>query len=1126
MKNKLKKYLPIISIIVGSILFLSILSYIGFKSDNIQQTSNEKVTKMQYVLVNEDKGTLFEGRKYSLGTDFVTLINQDTANRWETTTRDIASRGVADGQFDAQIIIPQDFSERLLSLQSINPEKALVEYQVREGQNEITNQAIQVKVNDILKDFNQRIVQMYFSSIVGNLSEAQQNVNQMVGLETNHKNNLEKTIYLPFKEVPTNFSSVIDTASILDEDNKMFTSEQKAFVQSVKQLMESNNTGLEANSQATEEVQKSVNDYADEGNKKLETSIKQFNEQFELQKEQLENQWQSDLKGYKAQYDGFDDSIKNQLGLFLTKGSEESKDSGVYANFLTNAFAFKETQTKRIEELTGEIKELEKQVTELTTLKEDVAEKYYNDRNANPETAEEDQVKLAISKLISPLDKDSEIKEDGEYLTAVKNELQKLQEQALPSSTDFPILLAKLVGDGLLTPSESDKLSASYNLVTHYDPTLTVGNGNQFNILSTVPKEDISTNFNVTNTVNIDLKRASQSLQFGHIVNTGSGDRVEVINMETIRGSLEREILRNLSGSDYTATVSNDGTQLTIAIILKDTESTEPPKAPVNSHMSYTFESQIQWTYPNDPSDHNEYYQCNYFWKLNNAITSSGQLAAYIDKDQPLKQDLPELFSLFTTLTSVAEKLTTIYADPIQQDVVSFADYVTSNPDKSFNELATPNSVYWLYDNVTDTKKVSQISESLYKNYRANGDSLYHNIVEQINKLNATIGTNTDKNEGETMTLYGTLNLMTVPDMMLQEASILGEWFDKASQEIDGTYNSWKETERVAAESVITDTNAHPDKNDTAAINSTTENLVKSIQTLASSSRETAKATEESAAQVKDVAPIIQTLKESTNKVQTDANGILTNLDKTVTEVDEKTNDNAKYAETFDKVLSNTRNGGSDNSTVFNFLSNPIQEKGDFGKTRQNSLIPYYATIIAAFIIILVATAMQKYMKRRKVSKTDLLMNPSRAWYNTSNVMVILLSSVALSIAFALNLSLVVGMNAKLAWFSYAFLVLLAGLLLTLGCMRQFRLLTLYLSGAILGLFFMLTPLLGVATKTGTFANILYRVSPLQNIQNGFTALLNGASIGWVSYLILVILALSGILLNFWVKPEDKKVKA
>jgi type VII secretion EsaA-like protein len=1123
-KNKLKKYLPIISITIGSILFLSILSYIGFKSDNIQKTSNEKITKMQYVLVNEDKGTFFEGKKYALGNDFVTLINQDTANRWETTTRDIASRGVADGQFDAQIIIPQDFSERLLSLQSMNPEKALVEYQVREGQNEITNQAIQGKVNDILKDFNQRIVQMYFSSIVGNLSEAQQNVNQIVGLEIDHKDNLEKTIYLPFKEVPTNFSSVIDTASILDEENKMFTSEQQAFVESVKQLMDSNNSGLEANSQTTEEVQKSVDDYADEANEKLETSIKQFNEQFELQKEQLENQWQNDLKGYKSQYDSFDDSIKNQFGLFFTKGSEEANDTGVYADFLKNAYAFKETQSNRIEELSNEIKELEKQVADLTVLKEDVAEKYYNDRSADPATATEDQVKLAISKLVSPVDKESEIKEDGAYLTSVRNELTQLQNSALPSSTDFPILLDTLLNNGLLSQGASDKLSAAYTIVTHYDPALT-GNGNQFNILSTTPKQDISSVFTTTNTVEINLTPGTNRyLQFSHTFGPESSGTVEVTNLEIIRGDLERKIIANLSGSDYTATVTNEGTQLNIAIIPKNTGSSGPVKAPAQSQMSYTFDSEITWTYPNDYSS-NEYVQCHYSWTSNRSKTS-GQLAAYIDKDQPLKQDLAELFNLFTTLTSTAEKLTTIYADPSQQDVISFAENISNHPDKSFNELATPDSVYWLYDNVTDSKKVSQISDSLYENYRENGTSLYNDIVEQINKLNATIGTSTDKNEDGTMTLYGTLNLMNVPDMMLQDASVLGSWFDNANQEIEKTYSSWNETERVAPETIITETNAHPDKNDTTAINATTENLVKSIQTLASSSKETAKATEESAAKVKDIAPTIQNLKESTNKVQTNAEGILTNLDKTVAEMDEKTTDNAKYAKTFDKVLSNTKNGGSDNATVFNFLSNPIQDKGDFGETRQNSLIPYYATIIAAFMIVLVAVAMQKYMKQRKVSEIDLLMNPSRAWYNMSNVIVILFNSVALSIAFALNLSFIVGMNAKGAWFSYAFLVLLAGLLLTLGFMRQFRILTLYVSGAILGLFFMLTPLLGVATKTGTITNILYRVSPLQNIQNGFTALLNGGSIGWISYLSLVILALSGILLNFWVNPEEQKVNA
>ena len=33
---------------------------------------------MQYALVNEDKGAVFEGKNYSLGSDFVTLINKDS----------------------------------------------------------------------------------------------------------------------------------------------------------------------------------------------------------------------------------------------------------------------------------------------------------------------------------------------------------------------------------------------------------------------------------------------------------------------------------------------------------------------------------------------------------------------------------------------------------------------------------------------------------------------------------------------------------------------------------------------------------------------------------------------------------------------------------------------------------------------------------------------------------------------------------------------------------------------------------------------------------------------------------------------------------------------------------------
>lgn len=92
--------------------------------------------------------------------------------------------------------------------------------------------------------------------------------------------------------------------------------------------------------------------------------------------------------------------------------------------------------------------------------------------------------------------------------------------------------------------------------------------------------------------------------------------------------------------------------------------------------------------------------------------------------------------------------------------------------------------------------------------------------------------------------------------------------------------------------------------------------------------------------------------------------------------------------------------------------------------------------------------------------------------------------------------------------------------------MRQFKKITLYLCGGIFGLFFMLTPLLGVAIKNGSLTEWLYRLSPLQNIQNGFNVLMNEGVIGWGSYLMLVLFLIFGVILNFIVRPEEKKERS
>lgn len=422
MKNHLKQKQTFILAIIASLSLLLFFAYIGFKEKSIITSTASPTTKMQYVLVNEDRGADFEGQQYLLGTDFVTLINKDTANRWETTTRNIATAGLENGQFDAKIIIPQDFSEKLLSLQSINPEKAIIEYQVRDGQNEITNQMIEEQVNQILTNFNQRVVQMYFSSIVGNLSEAQQNVNKMTNTHSNYQQNLENSIYQPFQNISDNYASVLDSTSILDTTNSAFKAQQQAFVDSVQSLLERNNTSLEETHKETENVQETIVDYTKETNEKITGAIDQFNQQVILQKNQLTTQWENATTNYRNQYDLFNDAILAQFSNFYTPNEQNS--FGIYWDFLAQATAFQTNQQTRIEEIQQQITELESQVEQLERLKGQIANAYYNDPTSTPATATEVQVKNAIIKLMT--NQRNEPKLDGAYQSVIEEILPRI----------------------------------------------------------------------------------------------------------------------------------------------------------------------------------------------------------------------------------------------------------------------------------------------------------------------------------------------------------------------------------------------------------------------------------------------------------------------------------------------------------------------------------------------------------------------------------------------------------------------------------------------------------------------------------------------------------------------------
>ena len=207
MNKRTKKALSVLLLGTQALSLVLVLFYL-LTSDHVRLATVHG-SHINYVLVNEDLGGYFNDAHYNFGAEFVNVINQDTELRWQTASRSVAEAGFRSGTFDVMIIIPQNFTERLLTLQSFTPEQAQITYEVRLGYNEIANMAISEQVSSILDDFNQRIIRMYFSSILGNLFDAQLNVGAMIDDEQNRHSIFLDDIREPFYALPDYFTEVL-----------------------------------------------------------------------------------------------------------------------------------------------------------------------------------------------------------------------------------------------------------------------------------------------------------------------------------------------------------------------------------------------------------------------------------------------------------------------------------------------------------------------------------------------------------------------------------------------------------------------------------------------------------------------------------------------------------------------------------------------------------------------------------------------------------------------------------------------------------------------------------------------------------------------------------------------------
>ncbi|SIT80408.1 YhgE/Pip domain-containing protein [Edaphobacillus lindanitolerans] len=123
------------AILVGGLVFLPSL-YAWF---NIYASWDPygRTDRLPVAVVNEDRGADVRDEHIDVGKQLVESLKKNKNIDWKFTDRKDAMDEVTNGKYFAAIIVPEDFSEKLGTVVSGNPQKAEMEYYVNEKINSI-----------------------------------------------------------------------------------------------------------------------------------------------------------------------------------------------------------------------------------------------------------------------------------------------------------------------------------------------------------------------------------------------------------------------------------------------------------------------------------------------------------------------------------------------------------------------------------------------------------------------------------------------------------------------------------------------------------------------------------------------------------------------------------------------------------------------------------------------------------------------------------------------------------------------------------------------------------------------------------------------------------------------------
>lgn len=195
--------------IIAVALFLVAIAGLNLKLQGDHAKENKTTqsatnTKLNIALVNEDQNVSNGKESYNLGASYIKSIERDNSQNWSVVSRGTAQNGLNKGDYQLMVIIPNNFSQKLLDVNKANAEQTTISYKVNAKGNLALEKKATEKGKDIVSELNSHLVNMYMASILSNLYTAQENVQAMVNVQSGNISNYQKNLL----DSATNFQNI------------------------------------------------------------------------------------------------------------------------------------------------------------------------------------------------------------------------------------------------------------------------------------------------------------------------------------------------------------------------------------------------------------------------------------------------------------------------------------------------------------------------------------------------------------------------------------------------------------------------------------------------------------------------------------------------------------------------------------------------------------------------------------------------------------------------------------------------------------------------------------------------------------------------------------------------------